>query len=84
MKRGNLGLKCGDHFMSAEKTVEERLAALEAAVQELQNLVRAPSPNWWEKAFPPITDVQAFEEAMEYARAFRQADRPPDEPGEPT
>jgi hypothetical protein len=70
--------------MLADKTIEERLAALEAAVQELQNLVRKPAParNWWEQTFGSISDIQAFEEAMEYGRAFRYADRLPDEPGE--
>jgi hypothetical protein len=72
--------------MPEEKTVEERLAALEAAVHELQDLLRSrpPAPNWWETAFGSISDRQAFHEAMEYGRAYRHADRPPDEPGEPT
>jgi len=69
--------------MSAEPTIEQRLAALEAAVKELQSRlpVPTPDPKWWEKT-GPITDVEAFDEAMEYGRAFRYADRPPDEPGE--
>jgi hypothetical protein len=69
--------------MSTEPTVEQRLAALEAAVKEIQNrLGLAPlAERWWEK-IPPVEDIEAFREAMEYGRAYRYADRPPDEPGE--
>lgn len=69
--------------MSTEPTIEQRLAALEAAVKEIQGrLGLAPSTEkWWEK-IPPVEDIEAFEEAMEYGRAYRNADRPPDEPSE--
>jgi hypothetical protein len=69
--------------MSTEPTIEQRLAALETAVREIQNrLGLASSPEkWWEK-IPPVEDIEAFEEAMEYGRAYRYADRPPDEPSE--
>jgi hypothetical protein len=31
----------------------------------------------------PVSDEEAFREALEHGRAFRQADRPADDPGEP-
>jgi hypothetical protein len=69
--------------MPEDKTIEARVAALEAAVRELQSRVAvAPAAqNWWE-LIPPVTDLEAFEEGMAYGRAFRHADRPPDEPGD--
>lgn len=69
--------------MSTEPTIEQRLAALEAAVKEIQERLGSPpsAQRWWEK-IPPVEDIEAFEEAMEYGRAYRYADRPPDEPGE--
>ncbi|HEY7152785.1 MAG TPA: hypothetical protein VH575_02400 [Gemmataceae bacterium] len=69
--------------MSTEPTIEQRLAALEAAVKEIQDRL-GPSPSaerWWEK-IPPVEDIEAFDEMLEYGRAYRYADRPPDEPGE--
>jgi hypothetical protein len=69
--------------MSAALTIEQRLAALAAAVKEIQDRLGPPpsAEKWWEK-IPPVTDIEAFNEAMEYGRAYRYADRPPDEPGE--
>jgi hypothetical protein len=70
--------------MPEESQIEQRLAAVEAAVRELQRLltIRAQEPNWLEKVTGSITDESAFLEALEYGRSFRQADRPPDEAGE--
>jgi hypothetical protein len=69
--------------MSTESTIEQRLAALEAAVKEILDRLGPPpaAERWWEK-FGPVSDLEAFREAMEYGRAYRNADRPPDEPGE--
>jgi hypothetical protein len=69
--------------MPTEPTIEQRLAALEAAVKEIQERLGRPAAaeRWWEK-IQPVEDIEAFEEAMEYGRAYRYADRPPDEPGE--
>lgn len=68
--------------MAEEKTIEQRLAALEEAVRELQSrLPPAPVEKWWEK-LPQISDLEAFDQAMEYGRAYRYADRPSDEPDE--
>jgi hypothetical protein len=67
--------------MAEESSIEQRLAAVEAAVRELQRLLsaRTPEPNWLEKVTGSITDAAAFEEVLEYGRAFRQADRPPED-----
>jgi hypothetical protein len=69
--------------MPAEKTIEERLAALEATVKEIQDRLGSPpsAERWWEK-IEPVTDIEAFRQMLEYGRAYRNADRPPDEPGE--
>lgn len=67
--------------MAEEKSIEQRLTALEESVRELQSRLPPPDQKWWEK-IPPITDREAFEQVLEYGRAFRYADRPPDEPGE--
>jgi hypothetical protein len=66
--------------MLDEAVLEQRLAALERAVAELQQrLPVAPAAgNWLEKIGGRIPDEAAFLEAMEFGRAFRQSDRPPD------
>jgi hypothetical protein len=63
--------------MATEPTIEQRLAALEAAVKEIQDRLGPPpsAEKWWEK-IPPVEDIEAFEEAMEDGRAYRYADRP--------
>jgi hypothetical protein len=70
--------------MIDEVTLEQRLAALEKAVTEIKrHLGLAPvSGNWVENLPGKITDLEAFEKVLEYGRAFRYADRPPDEPEE--
>lgn len=70
--------------MLDEAILEQRLAALECAVADLQRqLAGAPVPsNWLEKITGSISDEPAFLEALEFGRALRHADRPPDEPGE--
>jgi hypothetical protein len=72
--------------MVSEATLELRLAALERAVAEIQQrLAGAPaSPDWLDTVTGSISDEAAFEEALEYGRAFRGADRPADAPDEPT
>jgi hypothetical protein len=70
--------------MVDESVLEHRLAALERAVADLQQRLAGvvPSGNWLEKVTGSIADEAAFLEALEFGRAFRYADRPPDEPGE--
>ncbi len=70
--------------MPTEPIFEERLSALERAVAELERRVNGtgPSTNWLDKVTGSVSDEEAFLAALEYGRAFRAADRPPDEPGE--
>ncbi len=67
--------------MPAEATLEERLARLEAIVCELQRRLdsQTPAPNWLERIIGSFKDEPAFEEVLEFGRAFRQADRPPED-----
>lgn len=70
--------------MVSEATLEQRLATLEQVVAKIQQrLAGIPaSPDWLEAVTGSISDEAAFLEALEYGRAFREADRPPDEPVE--
>jgi hypothetical protein len=65
-----------------EAKLEQRLAALERAVADLQSKLAAAQPqgNWLERVGLHITDEATFLEAMEYGRAFRKSDQPQDEP----
>jgi hypothetical protein len=64
--------------MLDETTLEQRLMTLEQAVSDLQQKVDSkPSPeNWLQQLIGSISDEAAFLEALEYGRAFRQADKP--------
>jgi hypothetical protein len=64
-------------------TLEQRLAAVEAAVQEIQRLLasRAPPANWLDRVIGSMKDEPAFQEVLEYGRALRQADRTPEDAG---
>jgi hypothetical protein len=70
--------------MSESVVLEQRLAVVEHAVAELQRRLDHAPPvgNWLEKVAGSISDEPAFLEAMEFGRAWRQADRPVDEGGE--
>ncbi|MEH2383377.1 MAG: transferase hexapeptide repeat containing protein [Nostoc sp.] len=69
--------------MLDETVLEHRLLTLEQAVCDLQRQVEGkPSENWLEKLVGSISDESAFLEALEYGRAFRQADKPTDEDDE--
>jgi hypothetical protein len=66
--------------MLDETILEQRLVTLEQAVSDLQRKVESqPSENWLKKLIGSISDEAAFLEALEYGRAFRQADKPIDE-----
>ncbi len=61
--------------MSTNTSLEERLAAVEAAVTELQKQVAAPqSTNWLQQITGSFKDEPAFEEVLAYGRAIRQGD----------
>jgi hypothetical protein len=65
----------------ADDALEQRLERLEAAVRELQLALaaRAPDANWLERVTGSFKDEPAFAEVLEYGRAIRQADRPPED-----
>jgi hypothetical protein len=62
-------------------TFERRLMTLEQVVFDLQHKLDSnpSSENWLERLTGSISDDTAFVEALEYGRAFRQADKPIDE-----
>ena len=68
--------------MPAETAVEQRLAAVESAVAELQRQLRRqmPSTNWLERFTGSFKDEPAFAEVVAYGRAIRTADRPAEKP----
>ena len=72
---------CEGKAMLNETTLEQRLVTLEAAVSDLQQKLKEKpiSKNWLEKFIGSISDEAAFREALEYGRAFRQADKPSDD-----
>jgi hypothetical protein len=63
-------------MMSSETDLELRMAAVEEAVAELrqQFATRPGTRVWLNEVAGSISDEAAFEEALEYGRAFRQAD----------
>ncbi|MGV0026104.1 hypothetical protein [Phormidesmis priestleyi] len=61
--------------MATNTSLEERLAAVEAAIAELQNQVATPQPtNWLQQITGSFKDEPAFEEVLAYGRAIRQGD----------
>ena len=74
------------NIMANEAVLEERIAVLERAVADLQRQLAAalPPSNWLERVTGSVADEEAFLKALEFGRALRQADRPPEETGEPS
>jgi hypothetical protein len=61
--------------MATNTSLEERLAAVEAAIAELQKQVAASQPtNWLQQITGSFKDEPAFEEVLAYGRAIRQED----------
>lgn len=61
--------------MTTNTSLEERLAAVEAAIAELQKQVVTPQPmNWLQQITGSFKDETAFEEILAYGRAIRQGD----------
>jgi hypothetical protein len=60
--------------MPEEAMLEQRLAAVESAVREIQRLLgsRTPQPNWLDRVTGSMKDEPAFEEVLEYGRAIRR------------
>jgi len=64
--------------MPVDALIEQRLAAVEAAVAELQRrFATGPGGGSWVERFTgSFKDEPAFAEVVEYGRALRSADRP--------
>ncbi len=75
------GASRGEDVMSNEMMLEQRLAAVEQALADLQRrLASGPAPSsWLDRVTGSITDEETFREILELGRTFRSADRPPDE-----
>ena len=63
--------------MLDEVTLEQRLVTLEKTVSDLQHKFenQPTSENWLLKLIGSISEEAAFQEVLEYGRAFRQADK---------
>jgi hypothetical protein len=66
--------------MSIETVLEQRLAAVERSVADLQRRIAGGpgTTDWLDKVIGSVTDEAVFLEALEYGRAIRDADRPQD------
>lgn len=61
--------------MTANTSLEERLAAVEAAIAQLQTQVADSQPtNWLQQITGSFKGKPAFEEVIAYGRAIRQGD----------
>ena len=67
--------------MLDEALLERRLKIIEQEIADLKRKSERNSiaGNWLDKLIGSISDESAFLEALEYGRAFRQADKPNDE-----
>ncbi len=61
--------------MTANTSLEERLAAVEAAIAQLQQqIVISQQMNWLQQITGSFKDEPAFDEVLAYGRAIRQGD----------
>ena len=61
--------------MEINTSLEERLAAVESAISQLQQQVSTPQPtNWLQQITGSFKDEPAFEEMLAYGRLIRQGD----------
>jgi hypothetical protein len=61
--------------MATHTSLEERLAAVESAIAQLQKQVSTPQPtNWLQQITGSFKDEPAFEEILTYGQAIRQGD----------
>jgi hypothetical protein len=61
--------------MASNTSLEERLAAVEAAIAELQKQIATHQPtDWLQQITGSFKDEPAFEEVLAYGRAIRQGD----------
>ena len=62
-----------------EPKLEERVAILEAEVAQLKHQLEVnigSATSWWEKISGTFANNQAFDEAMELGRKYRESLRP--------
>jgi hypothetical protein len=71
--------------MMTQTQLEERLLAVEAALQELQRRLATlpPTPHWLDAMSGAFKDDPAFAEVIALGRAFREAQPYPEDPGAP-
>jgi hypothetical protein len=61
--------------MATNTSLEERLAAVESAIVQLQKQVSTPqTTNWLQQITGSFKDEPAFEEMLAYGKAIRQGD----------
>ncbi len=61
--------------MATNTSLEERLAAVESAIAQLQKQVSTPqTTNWLQQITGSFKDEPAFEEILTYGKAIRQGD----------
>ena len=61
--------------MTTDTSLEKRLAAVEAAIAQLQKQVATSQPtNWLQQITGSFKDEPAFEDVIAYGRAIRQGD----------
>ncbi|RAM48682.1 MAG: hypothetical protein C6Y22_26430 [Hapalosiphonaceae cyanobacterium JJU2] len=61
--------------MATNTSLEERLAAVESAIAQLQKQVSTPqTANWLQQITGSFKDEPAFEEILAYGTAIRQGD----------
>jgi hypothetical protein len=61
--------------MTANASLEERLAAVEAAIAQLQQqIIISQKINWLQQVTGSFKDEPAFEEVLAFGRAIRQGD----------
>jgi hypothetical protein len=67
--------------MSQERTLEQRLAALEREVVQLKQRLDqlAPGENWVDRVTGSMKDFPEFGEVLRLGAEIRRADRPTDE-----
>jgi hypothetical protein len=63
--------------MLDEFKLEQRLIMIEKAISHLQNQINEPTQlqNWVEKITGSISDEEAFLEALEYGRIWRETEQ---------
>jgi hypothetical protein len=63
-----------------DTSLEQRLEAVEAAIDELRQQQAKPELNWLEQITGSFKNDPIFDEILAYGREFRYADRPNDDP----